>query len=311
MNVHKNARSCPLSRALLVKRVCEHGWSVRAASEAAGITDRRGREWLRRAAIGEPLTDRHSRPHKIVQIAPAIRAMILSLRRQWLTIRQIAQAAGVSPSTAARVCRAAGLSRLKQLDAPSAPIRYERERPGELLHVDVKRLGRFNQPGHRITRRRSYGSPQQGFEFVHVAIDDASRLSYAEILPDECGPSATNFLANAVTWFTRHGVTVERVMTDNGSAFKSFRFRDLCQAINVRHVRIRPHRPQTNGKVERFIQTLLREWAYRFAYRSSEERRHWLGPYLHFYNFHRAHSALAYNAPISRLDRKNVLRRNS
>jgi transposase InsO family protein len=239
------------------------------------------------------------------------RAHIIELRRQWLTIRQIAKVAGVSPSTAARVCRAAGLSRLKQLDAPPPPVRYERERPGELLHIDVKRLGRFDQPGHRVTRRRSHGSREQGFEFVHVAIDDASRLAYAQILPDECATSAMNFLKNAVAWFAHHGVTVERVMSDNGSAYVSYRFRDLCQSINVRHLRTKPHRPQTNGKVERLIQTLLREWAYRFSYNSSEERKRWLEPYLHFYNFHRAHSALSYNAPISRLDRKNVLRRNS
>jgi hypothetical protein len=190
-------------------------------------------------------------------------------------------------------------------------VRYERDRPGELLHIDVKRLGRFDQPGHRVTRRRSYGSREQGFEFVHVATDDASRITYAQILPDECATSAMIFLTNAVTWFARHGVTVERLMSDNGSAYVSYRFRDLCQAMNLRHVRIRPHRPQTNGKVERFIQTLLREWAYRFSYNSSAERQRWLEPYLHFYNFHRAHSALSYNAPISRLDRKNVLRRNS
>ncbi len=311
MNVHKNARSCPLSRALLVKRVSEQGWSVRAASEAVGISDRRGREWLRRAEHFEPLTDRSSRPHSSRSTATHTQARIVTLRRQWLTVRQIAQLVGVSPSTAARVCRAAGLSRLKQLDAPPPPVRYERERPGELLHIDVKRLGRFDRPGHRITRHRSYGSREQGFEFVHVAADDASRLTYAEILPDECARSAMTFLSNAVAWFARHGVAVERVMTDNGSAYVSYRFRDLCQSINVRHVRIRPHRPQTNGKVERFIQTMLREWAYRFSYNSSDERKRWLAPYLHFYNFHRAHSALSYNAPISRLDRNNVLTRNS
>jgi transposase InsO family protein len=241
----------------------------------------------------------------------ATRTRIVELRRQWLTIRQIAKTTGVSPSTAARVCRAAGLSRLKQIDAPPPPLRYERERPGELLHIDVKRLGRFDRPGHRVTRRRSYGSREQGFEFVHVATDDASRVTYAEILPDERAGSAMVFLSNAVAWFARHGVTVERVMSDNGSAYMSYRFRDLCQAINVRHLRIRPHTPRTNGKVERVIQTLLREWAYRFTYDSSEERKRWLDPYLHFYNFHRAHSALSYNAPISRLVRKNVLRRNS
>lgn len=311
MNVHKNARSCPQSRALLAKRVFEQGWSVRAASEAVGMTDRRGREWLRRADVGEPLTDRSSRPRSTRSTAPAIRARVIALRRQWLTIRQIAKVVGVSPSTAARVCRVAGMSRLKQLDAPAPPVRYQRERPGELVHIDVKRLGRFDRPGHRVTRKRSWGSREQGFEFVHVATDDASRLTYAEILADERTPSAIAFTLNAVAWFARHGVTVERVMTDNGSAYRSFRFRDLCRSISVRHVRTRPHRPQTNGKVERMIQTLLREWAYRFSYRSSEERKRWLAPYLHFYNVHRAHSALKYNAPISRLDRKNVLTRNS
>jgi transposase InsO family protein len=311
MNVHKNARSFPASRALLVKRVSEQGWSVRAASEAVGISDRRGREWVRRAIANEPLTDRSSRPHSTRSTSAATRVRIVALRQQWLTVRQIAQLVGVSSSTAARVCRGAGLSRLKQLDAPPPPVRYERERPGELVHIDVKRLGRFDQPGHRVTRRRSYGSREQGFEFVHVATDDASRLTYAEILPDERAASAMAFVSNAVAWFSRHGVTVERLMTDNGSAYISHRFRDLCEALNVRHLRIKPHTPQTNGKVERFIQTLLREWAYRFTYHSSEERKRWLDPYLHFYNFHRAHSALRYTAPISRLDRNNVLRRNS
>ena len=311
MNVHKNARSCPLSRALLVKRVCEQGWSVRAASEAVGISDRRAREWVRRAEAGEPLVDRSSRPRSGRRTPPATRAKIIELRRLWLTVRQIGRAVGVSTSTAARVCRAAGMSRLKQLEAPPPPVRYQRERPGELVHLDVKRLGRFDRPGHRVTRRRSYGSRERGFEFIHVATDDASRVTYAEIFNDECATSAMKFLTNAVAWFAQHGVTVERVMSDNGSAYVSYRFRDLCEAINVRHLRIRPHRPQTNGKVERFIQTLLREWAYRFAYESSEERGQWLTPYLHFYNFHRAHSALSYDAPISRLDRKNVLRRNS
>jgi len=311
MNVHKNARSCPASREELVKRVYGQGWSVRAASAAAGMSDRRCREWMRRAEAGEPLTDRSSRPHSMLSTDVKTRRRILKLRKQWLTVRQIAKVVGVSASTAARVCRAAGLSRLKQLDAPPTPIRYERERPGELIHVDIKRLGRFDRPGHRVTRRRSYGSPKQGFEFLHVATDDASRATYAEILPDECAASAVTFLSNAVAWFARVGVTVERVMTDNGSAYVSHRFGAFCNGINVRHKRIRPHRPQTNGKVERMIQTMLREWAYRFCYRSSAEREQWLAPYLHFYNVHRAHSALSYNAPVSRLTRKNVLRRNS
>ena len=311
MNVHKNARSCPASRALLVKRVCEQGWSVRAASEAIGMSDRRGREWMRRADAGESLNDRSSRPDSVRMIDAEKRERILELRRGWLTLRQIANSVGVGVSTAARVCRSAGLSRLKALDAPPPPIRYERERPGELLHIDVKRLGRFDRVGHRITRQRSYGSPRQGFEFVHVATDDASRFSYVEILPDERTDSALTFLSNAVAWFKTHGVIVERVLSDNGSAYVSHAFAQRCRSMKIRHLRIRPRRPQTNGKVERFIQTLLREWAYRFAYNSSEERKRWLTPYLHFYNFHRAHSALSYNAPISRLVRNNVLRRNS
>lgn len=311
MNVHKNARSCPLSRALLVKRVCEQGWSVRAASEAGGMSDRRGREWLRRAEQREPLTDRSSRPASTPATSVATRVRIVALRHRWLTVRQIAQAVGVSASTAARICRAAGLSRLKQLDAPPPAVRYQRDRPGELLHIDVKRLGRFDRVGHRITRSRSYGSSKQGFEFLHVATDDASRVCYAEIFPDECTESAIQFFVNAIDWFARHGVIVEAALTDNGSAYVSHRFADFCRSRNIKHLRIKPRRPQTNGKVERFIQTLLREWAYRFSYNSSTERKRWLSPYLHFYNYHRAHSALSYNAPISRLVRKNVLRRNS
>lgn len=311
MNVHKNARSCPASRELLGKRVCERGWSVREASEAAGISDRRGREWMRRIRANEPLTDRSSRPHTTHDTAEAVRERVLALRKEWRTVRQIAVVVELSASTVARICRSAGLSRLRHLEAPATPVRYERERAGELLHVDIKRLGRFDRVGHRITRKRSFGSKKQGFEFVYVATDDFTRLSYVDILADECSESASIFLKNAVAWFVRQKVTVERVMTDNGSAFVSRQFIDLCASLGIKHKRIRPYTPKTNGKAERFIQTLLREWAYRFSYETSEERKRWLTPYLHFYNYHRAHSSLAYNPPISRLDRNNVLRRNS
>ena len=311
MNVHKNARSCPASRAEMVKRVCEQGWSVREASEAAGMSDRRGREWVGRGRRKEPMTDRSSRPHSVRSTSGEIRAQIIELRRERRTMRQIALLVGVCTSTVARVCRTAGLSRLRSLEPMPPPIRYERERPGELLHVDIKRLGRFDRVGHRITRKRSFGSPRQGFEFVYVAIDDTSRLSYVEILADERSEAACTFLRNAIAWFGRMKVRVERVMTDNGSAFLSRRFRRLCVALHVRHIRTRPYTPRTNGKAERFIQTLLREWAYRFQYDSSAERKRWLTPYLHFYNYHRAHSSLSYNPPISRLERNNVLRRNS
>ena len=275
------------------------------------MSDRRGREWVGRALREEPLTDRSSRPHRGRTTAPATRDQIIALRKERRTIRQIAVVTGVSTSTVARVCRGAGLNRLRNLEPPPPPVRYEREHPGELLHIDIKRLGRFDRVGHRITRQRSFGSKKQGFEFVYVAIDDASRLSYAEILADERSEAASAFLENAVTWFARQAVRVERVMTDNGSAFVSRVFAERCKSLGVRHKRIRPYTPRTNGKAERFIQTLLREWAYRFAYESSAERRRWLTPYVHFYNYHREHSALAYNPPISRLDRNNVLTNNS
>src|SRR5688500_13356550 len=197
------------------------------------------------------------------------------------------------------------------MSRPPVPVRYEREHPGELLHVDIKRLGRFDRVGHRITRKRSFGSKKQGFEFVYVATDDRSRLSYVEILANERSESACTFLTNAVAWFAQQKVRVERVMTDNGSAFVSRQFGQLCATLGMRHKRIRPYTPRTNGKAERFIQTLLREWAYRFSYSSSEQRKRWLAPYVHFYNYHRGHSALAYNPPISRLDRNNVLTPNS
>ena len=217
----------------------------------------------------------------------------------------------MSQSTVARVCRTAGVSRLRQLEPAPTPVRYERERAGELLHIDIKRLGRFDRAGHRITRRRSFGSKKQGFEFVYVATDDYTRLSYVEILADERSEAASSFLRRAVEWFAKRNIRIERVMTDNGSAFVSRQFTALCESLQIRHIRIRPYTPRTNGKAERFIQTLLREWAYRFAYETSEERRRWLTPYLHFYNYHRAHSSLSYNPPISRLDRNNVLTFNS
>jgi transposase InsO family protein len=311
MNVHKNARSCPASRELLFKRVSAQGWSVREASEAAGISDRRAREWVRRARADEPLTDRTSRPHSSGSIEGPIREQVIALRRERRTMHQVAAVAGVSMSSVARICREAGLSRLKNLEPAAPTVRYERDSPGELLHIDTKRLGRFDQPGHRITRQRSYGSKKQGFEFAYVAIDDASRLSYVEILADERSEAACVFLANAVSWFSQQNVRIERVMTDNGSAFVSRAFEAQCTALGIRHKRIRPHRPQTNGKAERFIQTLLREWAYRFAYDNSAERTRWLTPYMHFYNYHRSHTALDYNPPISRLDRNNVLTHNS
>jgi transposase InsO family protein len=269
MNVHKNARSCPSSRALLGRRVSEQGWSVREASEAAGISERRGREWVRRWRADEAMTDRSLRPHVVATTEKQTRERVLALRKAWRTVRQIAVATELSASTVARICRAAGMSRLRHQEAPVVPVRYEREKAGELLHVDIKRLGRFDWVGHWITRKRSFGSQRQGSEFVYVAIDDYTRLSYVDILADERSETASSFLKHAVAWFAMQNVKVERVMTDNGSAVLSEQFAKTCEIVNVRHKRTKPYTPRTNGKAERFIQTLLREWAYRFSYGTS------------------------------------------
>lgn len=311
MDIHKNARTCPRSRDLLCERVLTYGWSLRRAAEAAGLSERRAREWVRRKQRRESLADRSSRPQRSHSIRPRVRARILKLRRQWMTVRQIAAVVGVSHSTVARVCRREGLNRLKRLESPPPSRRYECDHPGDLIHIDVKKLGRFDNVGHRITRDRSRGSSKRGWDFVFVATDDHSRVTFADILPNERRESACEFLRRTVAWFHQIGITPRRILTDNGSAFVSRDFKRLCHSLGIRHSRIRPYRPQTNGKVERMIQTLLREWAYRFSYRTSTQRKRWLEPFLHFYNVHRAHSALNYNPPISRLDRNNLLTLNS
>lgn len=259
------------------------------------------------------MTDRSSRPNRTHPITPADREKVIALRRERLTYVKIAELAGVSLTSVGRICRAEKLNRLSLVDALPVPpvVRYERERPGELLHLDIKKLGRFVSAGRRATGERSFASEGSGWECLHVAIDDHSRVSFAEILPDEKGSTCAAFLERAVAWYASLGVTVERALTDNGPGYLSQQFAAACRTLSITHKRTRPYRPQTNGKVERMIQTLLREWAYRFAYRTSTERREWLRPYLHFYNAHRRHSALNYNAPVSRLDRKNVLANNS
>ena len=281
-----------------------------AAARAIGISVRRGRSWVRRAERGEGLHDRSSRPHRIRTIAAEEEKRIMELRRARLTCRQIAQRVGRSSATVARVVGRFGLSRLSSLDPTPPTIRYERSTPGELLHIDTKKLGRIDGIGHRITGRR--GNPSgAGWEFVYVCVDDHSRASYVEILSDERKESATGFLDRAVQWFRDHGVVAQSVMTDNAWIFRSTPFRLACRQHALRQLRTRPYTPRTNGKAERFIQTLLREWAYRFVYRSSAERACWLEPYLHFYNRHRRHSSLGDQSPFLRLMRNNVLRHDT
>ena len=307
MDIHKNARSCPASRALLVERV-ESGWRVERAARAAGMSRRRASEWLRRARAKESMNDRSSARVQIKDIGPEKRQAIVNLRRERMVMRCIASIVGVSVATVARVCTKAGLSRLSKIDPPPAVRRYERAKAGELLHIDIKKLGRIGCVGHRITGDPSVRARNVGWEFVHVAIDDFSRVSYVEILDNERAITSKGFLSRAVEWFAKQGVRIDRVMTDNGVGYVSHEYAAMCRALQIKHIRTKPYTPKTNGKAERFIQTLLREWAYRFAYPTSDARRQLLRPFLHFYNHHRAHSALGYSPPISRLVGNNVLR---
>ena len=235
----------------------------------------------------------------------------MALRRHRWTGSHIAHEVGVSPATVSRALRRAGLSRLKDIE-PAAPVRrYERAHPGEMIHLDVKKLNRFNEPGHRVTKDRAGGrSVGAGWEFVHVCIDDASRIAFSQILPDERKESAIAFLAAAITYYESLGVTVARVMTDNGSCYRSSAFARACRKLGLRHIRTRPYTPRTNGKAERFIQTALREWAYAVAYPTSRHRAAELPTWLHRYNWHRPHGSLNSSTPISRLNltEDNLLR---
>ena len=313
MDSHKNARSLPSSRALLVERVLVKEWSVAVAAEAIGISERRARVWIERYKEEglEGLIDRSSRPERIRRTAKSVERRIIRLRKAGLTCRRIALVVKRSRATVARIVGRYGLSRLHQLARPPV-IRYERRRPGELIHVDTKKLARIEGIGHRIT-----GSPRRhqhrgnGYEVLHVCIDDRTRLTYAEMLPDEQIPSTVRFLKRALGWFGKQGVTIERVMSDNGPAYKSKKFAEVCEAMSLRHLRTRPYTPRTNGKAERMIQTLLREWAYRFVFHTSAQRAALLPDYLHFYNYHRSHSSLGELPPIHRLKGNNLLSLNT
>ena len=225
------------------------------------------------------------------------------MRRRRHTGEQIAAEVGVSPATVSRILRRLGLNRLSAIE-PAEPVRrYERAAPGEIVHIDIKKLGKFNRIGHRITGDRTGQSNTRGvgWEYVHLAIDDHSRLAYSEILPDEKRASCLRFLFNALRFFRSFGVKVQRVMTDNGASFRSFRYAKALRRLRIKHLRTRPYTPRTNGKAERFVQTSLREWAYACAYNSSDERAAELPVWLHRYNWHRPHGCLGSKPPISRL----------
>jgi transposase InsO family protein len=318
MRLHRNARTCPHSRVLLVERVERHGWKIGEAAQAAGVSERTACKWLarwRREGAGG-LFDRSSAPRRIPHRTPPDRvAAALALRHLHMTAAEIAEVLALPLSTVCALLRRHGLGRLSRLGPPEPPNRYERRRAGELLHVDVKKLARFARPGHRVFGRGSQPGWQRrafqlGWEYLHVAIDDATRLAYAELLADERGETAAGFLARAVAWYALHGVTVERVMSDNGAAYRSTAHALACRRLGLRHLTTRPHRPRTNGKAERFIQTALREWVYGRLYGSSEERAAALAPWLWYYNFRRRHGSLGHKSPGARLTELNNVPRN-
>jgi len=313
--VHKNARLTPKGREVMLARL-EAGQHQMEVAQAMGVSLTTVKEWLRRYRVEGPsgLLDRSSRPCRSPrQLSAKISQEITDLRRQRRTGRFIARQLRVSGATVSRILRRAKLSRWRELE-PRPPVRrYERARPGELLHLDTKKLGRITRIGHRITGDRSGSYGKAGWEFVHVAIDDHSRLALASVAANERGDTATAFLESAVAHFKQRGVRIERVMTDNGSGYLSHAFRDACRRHRIRHLRTRPYTPRTNGKAERFIQTCLREWAYAEAYSNSAQRTTALAHWLHHYNWHRPHTALESKPPISRLhlNGRNLLRLHS
>lgn len=311
MNLHKHARLTPRGRALLVQRML-NGLRVEDAAQAAGVSVRTAYKWLRRfreeGEIG--LMDRSSRPHSCPHAtAVALVERLIELRRSRKTYRQIAQILGLAVSTVARRLKQAGFHRLAELEPAPVVVRYEYANPGDLLHLDIKKLGRFWKPGHRVTGDRQQCSDGAGWEFMHVAIDDASRLAFTSLHPDERGSSACRALLQALRYYRGLNICFRRVMTDNGACYRSRAFQRLCARLGLKHIRTKPYTPRTNGKAERFIQTSLREWAYARSYDTSQQRAAHLLPWLHHYNWHRLHASLGYLPPISRapLPLNNVL----
>lgn len=314
MKLHRNARTCLHSRRLIVGRVIDEGWTLAAAAAAAGVSVRTVSKWLARyrAEGDQGLLDRSSAPGSIPHRTSEARvAAIAELRRLRLTAAEIAYRLGMALSTVSAVLARIGLGKRSRLEPLEPPNRYERKRPGELLHIDVKKLGRIGRPGHRVNGDRRTRSRGIGWEYVHVCVDDATRLAYVEVLEDEKAVTAIGFLRRAVAHYRRYGIEVEQVMTDNGSCYRAKLHALACSGLRIRHLRTRPYRPRTNGKAERFIRTMLEGWAYGAIYPTSTERRAALPGWLHFYNHQRPHGALSHQPPSQRLttlNRNNLAR---
>jgi transposase InsO family protein len=322
MKLHGNAALSWSGRPRLAERVVVEGWTLRAAAAAAGVSVRCARKWVARYRLeGERgLHDRSSAPRRVANRTPDERVeVIAALRRLRFTAAEIAELLGMALSTVSGILRRLGMGRLGRIGLEQ-PVRYEHLRPGELVHIDVKKLGRIQGGAGKRVRGggRQHYNPRRtdragrvrntvGWEFVHVCVDDYSRLAYAEVLPDEKATTAIGFLRRALAFFRRHGIRVERLLTDNGSAYRSRVHALACRTLGLRHLRTRPYRPQTNGKAERFIRTLLAGWAYGAIYGSSRERTAALDGWLWHYNHRRRHSALGHQPPVARLDRTNLL----
>lgn len=304
MLIHGNARLLPRQRARMCERVRHEGWTVNEAAEAFGVSSRTVFRWLRRFDAGEVMTDRSSAPGKVPSRTSAqTEALIEQLRRLRWTSTRIAGELSMATSTVCAVLARLGLNRLSRLEPPEPPNRYCRRHPGELIHIDIKKLGRFDKPGLPAHLRqagyRRAGQRTHGWDYCHVAVDDTSRIAYVEILDDEKAPTCVAFLRRAIAWFADQGVTVQRVMTDNGPGYRSDLHAAACTELGIRHLRTRPYRPRTNGKAERFIQTLQVEWAYAASYQTHHQRAAALTPWLTYYNRRRPHSALGHKTPAS------------
>jgi transposase InsO family protein len=304
MDLHGNARLTPHGRTLMCQRVRYDNWTVAEAAEAAGCSERTTYRWLARFDAGEAMSDRSSAPHRVPgRTPPETEALIEQLRRLRWTSTKIAAELDLATSTVCAVLKRLGLHRLSRLEPPEPPNRYCRRHPGELIHIDIKKLGRFDRPGLPAHRRQGgyRATYRAGFDVVHVAVDDTSRLAYVEILDDERGVTCVEFLRRAIAWFAAHGITVQRIMTDNGTGYRSKVHAAAIAELGIKHLRTRPYRPRTNGKAERFIKTLQIEWAYAASYDNHRARRAALEPWLEYYNCRRPHSALGHKPPASRL----------
>ena len=310
MGLHGNAALSWSGRRRLARRVVDQGWTLTAAAEAAGVSVRCARKWVSRYRAGDRLlADRSSAPRRVAnRTAPERVAVIVKLRQLRMTAAEIAETLTMPLSTVSGILTRIGMGRLGRIGL-ERPVRSERSRPGELVHVDVKKLGRIRGVGHRSsgsrasqakTRRQGNARDVHGWEFVHIAVDDYSRLAYAEVLDDETAATAAGFLARAVAFYRRYGITVERVLSDNGACYRALTHALACRWLGIKHLRTRPYRPQTNGKAERFIRTMLTCWAYGPIYGSSNERTAALDGWLWHYNHRRRHSALGHQPPVSR-----------